>query len=122
MIRYIRDCRPVARDSIGNTRRGVIEILRLDKDFTDTKKTFFQFGVMYATGQILKFHRKIGILHLTGKGILKTSLKCDGAIDVQLRSRKKGWGEEGKTLNVVPVGVRSEERRVGKECRSRWSP
>src|SRR3712207_9578113 len=22
----------------------------------------------------------------------------------------------------VPVGVRSEERRVGKECRSRWSP
>ena len=23
---------------------------------------------------------------------------------------------------VVFVGVRSEERRVGKECRSRWSP
>src|SRR3712207_9201636 len=22
----------------------------------------------------------------------------------------------------VPAGVRSEERRVGKECRSRWSP
>ena len=22
----------------------------------------------------------------------------------------------------VPGGVRSEERRVGKECRSRWSP
>src|SRR5256885_7861465 len=24
--------------------------------------------------------------------------------------------------NVVDYGVRSEERRVGKECRSRWSP
>src|SRR3989442_14889637 len=23
---------------------------------------------------------------------------------------------------VIPVGSRSEERRVGKECRSRWSP
>src|SRR3712207_9229578 len=28
------------------------------------------------------------------------------------------------TLNRIPtfVGYRSEERRVGKECRSRWSP
>ena len=25
------------------------------------------------------------------------------------------WNEDGK-------GMRSEERRVGKECRSRWSP
>src|SRR3712207_7301819 len=34
-----------------------------------------------------------------------------------------GWGEatlEWKTRGVV--GARSEERRVGKECRSRWSP
>src|SRR2546425_381479 len=28
-------------------------------------------------------------------------------------------GEKAKAVNVV---VRSEERRVGKECRSRWSP
>ena len=28
-------------------------------------------------------------------------------------------GEKGQT---VTVSVRSEERRVGKECRSRWSP
>src|SRR5690348_17445370 len=25
-------------------------------------------------------------------------------------------------LSAYPVGKRSEERRVGKECRSRWSP
>ena len=24
--------------------------------------------------------------------------------------------------NCIDLGVRSEERRVGKECRSRWSP
>ena len=27
-----------------------------------------------------------------------------------------------RTVRVEPDGVRSEERRVGKECRSRWSP
>jgi hypothetical protein len=33
-----------------------------------------------------------------------------------------GW-YEGQTLQVdCPVCARSEERRVGKECRSRWSP
>ena len=26
------------------------------------------------------------------------------------------------TVHSVPCGVRSEERRVGKDCRSRWSP
>src|SRR5215475_13183002 len=28
----------------------------------------------------------------------------------------------GKSHHLPPVAVRSEERRVGKECRSRWSP
>src|SRR5256885_15961150 len=27
-----------------------------------------------------------------------------------------------RVIAQVPVDVRSEERRVGKECRSRWSP
>src|SRR2546427_11205343 len=30
--------------------------------------------------------------------------------------------EEAIVLNGVSVQMRSEERRVGKECRSRWSP
>src|SRR5713226_124768 len=29
---------------------------------------------------------------------------------------------EGLAARVTPPDVRSEERRVGKECRSRWSP
>jgi len=29
---------------------------------------------------------------------------------------------EGPVARIVAVIVRSEERRVGKECRSRWSP
>src|SRR2546430_9938650 len=34
----------------------------------------------------------------------------------------KGRGEGGPHLALPGRGDRSEERRVGKECRSRWSP
>ena len=46
-------------------------------------------------------------------------------------SGKSGQTEEGKIINIYSwndefrqrlEAVRSEERRVGKECRSRWSP
>src|SRR2546430_11398766 len=30
--------------------------------------------------------------------------------------------DRGQDLHHVQAGARSEERRVGKECRSRWSP
>src|SRR3712207_7904879 len=30
--------------------------------------------------------------------------------------------DDGGVGGEAPIGVRSEERRVGKECRSRWSP
>src|SRR3712207_7204492 len=35
-------------------------------------------------------------------------------------ARRDGWG--GASRKREHEGVRSEERRVGKECRSRWSP
>ena len=31
-------------------------------------------------------------------------------------------GEAAVKAGVIAVEIRSEERRVGKECRSRWSP
>src|SRR5258707_12928352 len=31
-------------------------------------------------------------------------------------------GDEALDERAITVGIRSEERRVGKECRSRWSP
>ena len=37
----------------------------------------------------------------------------------------KDKGKSGKVIQVITKSnkvVRSEERRVGKECRSRWSP
>ena len=32
------------------------------------------------------------------------------------------WTPQRETSTLYPVKDRSEERRVGKECRSRWSP
>ena len=32
------------------------------------------------------------------------------------------WHKETAMISGADSGVRSEERRVGKECRSRWSP
>ena len=42
-----------------------------------------------------------------------------------MRSQSESESEEGEKLGDVdpkPSDLRSEERRVGKECRSRWSP
>ena len=33
-----------------------------------------------------------------------------------------GGGTSGLKRLAIPTFMRSEERRVGKECRSRWSP
>src|SRR5690554_4334559 len=39
---------------------------------------------------------------------------------VSVQGRAGGWIE--KALQCIQAVLRSEERRVGKECRSRWSP
>ena len=40
------------------------------------------------------------------------------------RGKRRIWGGRARVRAVLYMGtlVRSEERRVGKECRSRWSP
>ena len=53
-----------------------------------------------------------------------TKAATEKQITVKAHERKR---QSGNVLDVVPEGtptevVRSEERRVGKECRSRWSP
>ena len=57
---------------------------------------------------------KVGIIGAgtMGQGIAKAFAQVDG-YEVALCDIKQEWADGGK---------RSEERRVGKECRSRWSP
>ena len=43
-------------------------------------------------------------------------------LDYGEEARKKLLDGVDKLANTVKIHRRSEERRVGKECRSRWSP
>ena len=55
--------------------------------------------------------------------ILETTLSFDNAVvnaRVLQRMTPK-WQSRFLTWGIL-IAVRSEERRVGKECRSRWSP
>ena len=45
-----------------------------------------------------------------------------GLEKVRQKAIKSPWGEPSAPLRVGEIAGRSEERRVGKECRSRWSP
>ena len=40
----------------------------------------------------------------------------------QLSAENPTWSEVELTWAIIEEMARSEERRVGKECRSRWSP
>ena len=50
-----------------------------------------------------------------------TSKKSQGTSNRTVHWPSLGIGA-GITIACIFCGVRSEERRVGKECRSRWSP
>src|SRR5690554_7846898 len=43
-------------------------------------------------------------------------------IGIEVWTRNPNENTRRKVVDAVFVYVRSEERRVGKECRSRWSP
>ena len=70
-------------------------------------------GIIQAIGHIKHIETKGGDCRLT---IATGKLPLEGA----------GLGDSiavsGVCLTAIDLGPRSEERRVGKECRSRWSP
>src|SRR3712207_9410059 len=45
-----------------------------------------------------------------------------GTPDIYSRSNPVTVSTSSSTQNLTSIPSRSEERRVGKECRSRWSP
>ena len=53
-----------------------------------------------------------------GGGLSKTPAPVLGSIVIEEALKRAGVPKE----EVDHVYMRSEERRVGKECRSRWSP
>ena len=52
-----------------------------------------------------------------------TAFVSKGATDIQAQPHSVTQTNSGAQLAAIdPMVRRSEERRVGKECRSRWSP
>ena len=99
-------------------------------DFLKVRETLTRIGV--ASRKEKKIYQSCHILHKQGKYFIvhfkelfaldgkKTNLSIN---DVQRRNRiiqlLSDWG----LIKISDADkVRSEERRVGKECRSRWSP
>ena len=70
-------------------------------------------GIVEEYAEVVRLEKEQTNLHLTLKCSFVDELKIDQSI-----------AHNGVCLTVVSIqdGTRSEERRVGKECRSRWSP
>src|SRR3712207_9375654 len=56
----------------------------------------------------------------TETDITQTYLATEPGSEVRLRKRE--WKGNRVNVHTTTKRIRSEERRVGKECRSRWSP
>ena len=52
-------------------------------------------------------------------GLIASIYKYQGKQELYLKQRPR---ELNKLIEIAKILCRSEERRVGKECRSRWSP
>src|SRR6266508_1623516 len=74
------------------------------------------------TGDVFFFQAEDGIRagHVTGVQTCALPILSDGAICSG--SSVTVWSPTVSLTGPDIAGSRSEERRVGKECRSRWSP
>src|SRR6266853_5741105 len=66
------------------------------------------------------FQAEVGILDLTVTGVQTCALPISSHSGSSAPTTC-AWRTRS-TITGMPSGRRSEERRVGKECRSRWSP
>ena len=82
----------------------------------DTTQRPAEASGMFTIGDDLQVYRLgFGTMRLTGEGIWGPPPNKPEAIAVLRRALELG-------INLIDTADRSEERRVGKECRSRWSP
>src|SRR5574344_1507282 len=80
----------------------------------------------YLTADIVK---KSLTSHMVNGNILMVEINIVGFHLIQFTSGNQGFYKQGvelvcriEIIGLALIGSRSEERRVGKECRSRWSP
>src|SRR2546425_6418731 len=73
-------------------------------------------------GRVTRYDPDTPVALQPGRGqVSVTQRRVQISVDVEILDQREGktlWQRQGLTVD----GERSEERRVGKECRSRWSP
>jgi len=69
-------------------------------------------------GQLRKVFSSVGIM-FKGSGFYRTDSRGSGRTE---STPAKAGADKGESSGDKGDKGRSEERRVGKECRSRWSP
>ena len=78
-----------------------------------------QMGVSVSEGTITKWLKQEGEQVEADEALLEISTD---KVDTEVPSPGSGVVQQILVQEGETVDVRSEERRVGKECRSRWSP
>src|SRR5207245_5425196 len=68
------------------------------------------------------FQAEDGIRDATVTGVQTCALPISAIPEAAVTSTKPPAPSERNSTSSAPSNNRSEERRVGKECRSRWSP
>ena len=67
------------------------------------------------------YSQTIAITSNGGSAVVKVTMSVAG-IAVSLSPEELDFGSITSSMQLTLTNTRSEERRVGKECRSRWSP
>src|ERR1039458_8858189 len=91
---------------------------------TERSRSLFTYSNVSKVGQTIRFMSSVLFATFPGVGAAaEVSLEITrGPCPRRFRSRRSCVHRESRALYVLLKPLRSEERRVGKECRSRWSP
>ena len=85
-------------------------------------------GLAYTYNNLLNFAHQIatGAEFLASQGVVHADLACRNVLllhsDANIVAKITDFGLAHKLIECPTYTRRSEERRVGKECRCRWSP
>src|ERR1035437_9528353 len=100
-------------------------VLRRDRPVLEEEAAAIQIQrVGRARDVFLRLGPLLDALILFGHPGIEPLERADSGYDVNVRAQVPQPPEAGGDIerNVIIAVPRSEERRVGKECRSRWSP
>src|SRR5436853_5935040 len=78
----------------------------------DFEGHLFEFADENVAGELVKFDREIGAFHLLGEHAGQALFSSFVAEKADLVLRIVGWLKKWKTLDVVPMSVRDEDREI----------